>query len=173
MNQIDTESIRCDPLVYCNGTYKNRIDDTKNKEKYMSNLRAKESCITHKTRGSFAIIDIAMCKTRCQTLMGSKVVSYLGFGGWISICLLGNVVTAILLYKNSFAVEGTQKDNNIRNNISSQLQQNQNDFLDAKPAKNQSQILERGALTEVQNEILEQNRPSSNSTDNGVSNYSM
>ena len=82
-------------------------------------------------------------------------------------------MTAILLYQNSFAVEGTQKDNNITNNISSQLQQNQNEFLDAKPTKNQSQLLEMRALTEVQNEILEQSRPSSNSTDNGVSNYSM
>ena len=106
-------------------------------------------------------------------MIGSKVVSYIGFGSWISICLLGNVVTAILLYQNSFVVEGTQKDNNITNNISSQLQQNQNEFLDAKPTKNQSQLLEMRALTEVQNEILEQSRPSSNSTDNGVSNYSM
>ena len=114
-----------------------------------------------------------MCKTRCQTLIGSKVVSYIGFGSWISICLLGNVVTAILLYQNSFVVEGTQKDNNITNNISLHLKQNRNEILLTEPSVNQSELLEMKASTEAKTEILEQNIPLSNSTYTGVSSCSM
>ena len=169
--QYDIEKVQSDKSNNYNGTHQDEIGDTKNKEKLSPSLRTKETVITATTETSFITIDKTLWKIRFQACMRSKVVTYLCFGSWISICILGNIVTAVLLYQNNYIVDEIQNDTNVTNNISLHLEESENQTLDIKSKGNQSEA-ELRVVIETENDIRNQNVSISNSTYNEVSNYS-